>query len=79
MNKMVKISHTVGLFWCIIQGLTRGAMYSGQKIAMDATKVDLAHIILIRSLYIMLGAYCYGKISGADFSISVYTGFNKTI
>ena len=29
----VKMTHTVGLIWCTVQGLSRGCMYSGQKIA----------------------------------------------
>ena len=33
------ITHCCGLVWCILQGLTRGAMYSGQKVAHEVTGV----------------------------------------
>jgi len=73
------MSHAVGLLWCTIQGLSRGAMYSGQKIAQEKTGVDLSHIVMLRSLYIMLGAYLYGKWDGVDFSPSVYYNYNYDI
>jgi len=78
-SNAVKMSHTVGLIWCTVQGLSRGCMYSGQKIAQEATNVDLSHIVMLRSLYIMLGAYLYGKWDGVDFSPSVYIGYEYKI
>ena len=66
-EQQAPMSHRMGLVWCVIQGLTRGIMYSGQKVAHDMTKVEVKHIILIRSLIIVIGAYFYGKKDGVDF------------
>ena len=38
--------------------------------AHDQTNVQLAHIFLIRSMIIMLGAYVYGKRDSVNFSLS---------
>ena len=69
----------MGLFWCVVQGLTRGAMYSGQKVAQNVTHVKLANIILIRSFIIILGAYIYGKRDGVDFSPSSFMNLPSRI
>ena len=61
------MSHRVGLMWCVIQGLTRGAMYSGQKVSHHITNVHVKHVVLIRSMIIILGAYIYGKKDGVNF------------
>lgn len=53
-----------------MQGLTRGAMYSGQKMAHEITGVKLSHIVLIRSLFIMFGAQIYAWKDGKDTSLS---------
>lgn len=68
-NRQAPITHAVGLWWCVAQGLTRGAMYAGQKVAHDLTSAQLSHIVLIRSVMVVLGAYVYGKRDGVDFSI----------
>lgn len=69
------MSHRMGLFWCVIQGLTRGAMYSGQKVAHKETNVAVKYIVLIRSAVIILGAYIYGKKDGVNFSIATIRQF----
>lgn len=53
-----------------MQGFTRGGMYSGQKMAHEITGVKLSHIVLIRSLFIMLGAQIYAWKDGKDTSLS---------
>lgn len=68
-NRQAPITHSMGLWWCVVQGLTRGAMYSGQKVAQDVTSAQLSHIVLIRSAIVVLGAYVYGKRDGVDFSV----------
>ena len=78
-NLQAPISHNVGLCWCIVQGLSRGAMYSGQKIAQDVTAVRLSHVVLIRSTMMILGAYVYGKRDGVDFSLSRFRDFPSHI
>jgi len=45
-------------------------MYSGQKLAHYLTDVQVSHVLLIRSIMVMLGAYIFGKIEGVDFSYS---------
>lgn len=64
------MTHRFGLIWCIIQGLTRGIMYSGQKVAHQLTNVEVKHIVLIRSIMIIIGAYIYGKKDGVNFGLS---------
>lgn len=44
-------------------------MYSGQKMAHEITGVKISHIILIRSLFIMLGAQIYAWYDGKDTSV----------
>ena len=77
--KQAAISHSVGLFWCVMQGLTRGAMYSGQTVAQEETKVKLEHILTIRSAFIILGAYVYGKKDGINFTPQMFFSFDKEI
>lgn len=45
-------------------------MYSGQKVAHDLTNVKVKHVVLIRSIIIIIGAYIYGKKDGVDFGLS---------
>lgn len=45
-------------------------MYSGQKVAHEKTGVQISHIILIRSVFIMLGGQVYAWRDGKDTSLS---------
>ena len=69
----------MGLFFCVMQGITRGCMYSGQKMAQEGTEVKLEHILTIRSAFIIVGAYFYGKKDGIDFSPKMFLSFDSTL
>lgn len=69
------ISHIQGLIWCLIFGLSRGGMYAGSKFAQVLTHVQLHHVLLIRSIFLMIGAYIYGKYDGVDFGYASFMNF----
>ena len=50
-------------------------MYSGQKVAHHVTNVHVKHVVLIRSIIIILGAYIYGKKDGVNFGYSTIRQF----
>ena len=64
-----EISHMEGLFWCLIFGLTRSGLTSGWKLARAMTQVQIHHVLLVRSICLVLGAYLYGKYDGCSFEV----------
>jgi len=48
-------------------------------VAQEKTKVDLVYILLIRSLFIILGGYMYGKRDGVDFTPALWNSFSTKI
>ena len=62
-----EITHTKGLFWCVVFGITRSGITSGTKLAEAMTHVSLYHVLLVRSFCLMFGAFVYGKYDGISF------------
>lgn len=54
-------------------------MFSGQKITQSITNAHISHIVLIRFLFIMFGAYIYGKRDGISFSWTTFRDFPLNI
>lgn len=68
----------MGLFWCLIFGLTRGGMYASTKISQDLTGVKTTHIVLIRSIFTTVAAYIYGKVDEVNFGFEAQSKLPKT-
>ena len=61
--------------WCTVFGLSRGGMYTGSKFAQELTHVKLTYVVIIRSIFLMIGAYVYGKNDGVTFGIDTFMSF----
>lgn len=69
-----------GLWWSLVTGLCRGAMYVTQKLASEHSALDSAHLMFVRSITTMVFAMIYGRCSdNISFSWERFRSFNMKI
>ena len=69
----------MGLVWCVVFGVCRGGMYASTKISQDLTAVKTTHILLIRSIFTLVGAYIYGKLDNVNFGFAAQSKMPRSV